>query len=278
MPDAGSFESCASCGAALRGPYCHACGERRREPGDLSLRAFLADAVRAVTDADSRLWRTLRVLATDPGRLTREWTAGRRRPWITPLRLFLLVNVVYFLSQSLTGFNTFTTPLEVHLEGMPHAALARSLVRDRMADREEDYNVFRARFDAASATQAKTLVIAIVPFFALLVAALERRRNRPPAVHLVFALHAVSFLMLMAAVLDPLVRGVAWIEPAIVNEAGLAGTYGAVFGVHLFLAFRGAGPHGVPAAAARTIVGLAGMIVLLYLYRLFLFFTVFFTL
>lgn len=267
--------ACPACTTPLHGPWCHACGQRADAAVDLSLRGFLLDAGHSLTDADSRLWRSLRALVVDPARLTRDWAAGRRRPWIPPLRLFLLINVVYFLSQSLTGFNTFTTPLEVHLTGLPHAEVARDLVRTRMADREEDYNVFRARFDDAATTQAKTLVILLVPFFALIVAALERRR--PFAVHLVFALHAIAFLMLMAALLDPLAVALARVAPDLVGEISISVVYGTLLAVNLYLAFRHTADRARPAALLRTLLALTGLVALLYLYRLSLFFTVFYT-
>lgn len=267
--------ACPACATPLRGPWCHACGQRADAAADLSLRGFALDAVRSVTDADSRLWRTLRTLVVDPARLTRDWAAGRRRPWIPPLRLFLLINVLYFLSQSLTGFHTFTTPLELHVTGMPHADVARDLVRARMADREEDYNVFSARFDDAAETQAKTLVIVLVPFFALLVAALERRR--PFAVHLVFSLHTLAFFMLMAALLDPFIVSLGRRAPALASEVSISVVYGAILGSNLFVAFRRMADPSLPATLLRTLLALTGLVALLYLYRLSLFFTVFYT-
>lgn len=273
----GGAGTCPSCGARLLGPWCHVCGEHRRAPGDLALRAFARDAIASVFDADSRLWRSLRTLVVDPGRLTLDWAAGRRRPWIAPFRLFLLINVFYFLSQSLTGFNTFTTPLEVHIGGLPHSGLARTLVRERMADTEEDYNLFRARFDAAAETQAKTLVISIVPFFAVLVALLEWRRRRPFTVHLVFALHAVAFLMLMAGLLDPVMVGIERAVPALMGEREISVLYGVLMTANLFLAFRTVGGTGLPSTAVRALLGTVALVMLLYMYRLFLFFTVFHT-
>ena len=160
---------------------------------------------------------------------------------------------------------------------MPHRDIARRLVRERMADRGEDYNLFRARFDDATGTHAKSLVIVIVPFFALVVAGLELRRRRPFAVHLVFALHAIAFLLLMAAVLDPVTVGIHRLSPAILTEGRISMFYGLLFGLNLFLAFRGLSGHSIAGAGLRAAICIAGALVLLYLYRFFLFFTVFWT-
>lgn len=277
MTEADSSRTCVSCDAPLHGAWCHACGERVRSTDDLSLRRFASDTLHTVFDTDSRLWRTLRTLVTDPGRLTRDWADGRRRRWIAPLRLFLLINILYFLSESVTRYNTFTTPLEVHLGGMPHRDVARRMVRERMANRLEDYNLFRARFDDAARTHAKSLVIVIVPFFALVVAGLELRRRRPLAVHLVFALHAIAFLLLMAAVLDPITIGIDRLSPTMVTEGRISLFYGLLFGLNLYLAFRGLSGYSAAGAGLRAAVCIAGAMVLIYLYRFFLFFTVFWT-
>ena len=75
-----------TCGAALHGPFCHACGERVLDPADLRLPAFLRHVAEGAFDLDSRLWRTFRELFRRPGLLTAEFMAGRRRPYLHPLQ------------------------------------------------------------------------------------------------------------------------------------------------------------------------------------------------
>ena len=38
---------------------------------------------------DARVWRTLPLLAFNPGRLTREWVEGRRTRYVSPLAIFM---------------------------------------------------------------------------------------------------------------------------------------------------------------------------------------------
>ena len=47
---------------------------------------------------DGKLPASLRALLTKPGFLTEEFLAGRRARWLSPLRLYLICSVVYFLS------------------------------------------------------------------------------------------------------------------------------------------------------------------------------------
>src|ERR1700741_2216641 len=81
--------ACPSCGQALLGRFCHACGERRPAADDFALRRFFRDVGREVADLDSKALRTVRYLLFRPGFLTTEYLAGRRQLYVGPLKLYL---------------------------------------------------------------------------------------------------------------------------------------------------------------------------------------------
>jgi len=87
---------CANCGAPVAGRYCSACGQRR-EPPVHSLWHFTRLATEDLTHADSRLWRTLAALLFKPGYLTAQFLAGRRTSFLPPVRLYLVLSVVFFV-------------------------------------------------------------------------------------------------------------------------------------------------------------------------------------
>lgn len=93
LPDDGR---CANCGAAVTGKYCSACGQRRHHAIH-STWHFVQETVEDLTHADSRLWRTLAALLVRPGFLTREFLEGRRVSYLPPVRLYLVLSVIYFL-------------------------------------------------------------------------------------------------------------------------------------------------------------------------------------
>jgi hypothetical protein len=62
-----------------------------------SLWHFIKVACEDLTHADSRLWRTLTALLFKPGYLTREFLCGRRARYLPPVRLYLVLSVVFFL-------------------------------------------------------------------------------------------------------------------------------------------------------------------------------------
>jgi hypothetical protein len=93
---------CENCGNEVTQRFCGACGQRR-EPPVHSLWHFSRVATEDLTHADSRLWRTLGALLFKPGRLTAEFLAGRRARYLPPVRLYLVLSVLFFLVAGAVG-------------------------------------------------------------------------------------------------------------------------------------------------------------------------------
>jgi hypothetical protein len=88
---------CANCGACLSGQYCSECGQRHRHQPVHHFWHFIGEATEDLTHADSRLWQTLIALLFRPGFLTREFLDGRRVRYLPPVRLYLVVSVIFFI-------------------------------------------------------------------------------------------------------------------------------------------------------------------------------------
>ncbi len=89
--------TCDNCGASVATKFCGRCGQRV-EHGIHSVWHFTQEATEDLTHADSRLWSTLFALLFKPGFLTREFLDGRRVRYLPPLRLYLVLSVLFFLS------------------------------------------------------------------------------------------------------------------------------------------------------------------------------------
>ncbi len=91
---------CGNCGAALAGAFCPVCGQEDREFRRPFWR-ILGQFARALVDLDSRVYRSLFLLYTRPGFLSSEYVQGRRARYTPPLRMFLVLSIVFFLLVSI---------------------------------------------------------------------------------------------------------------------------------------------------------------------------------
>jgi hypothetical protein len=87
--------NCLNCGAELHGPFCTDCGQRVVPPYP-TLREMAGDAWQEFSGWDGRFARTLRMLI-HPGALTLEVLEGRRARYVSPLRLYLVASIMFFL-------------------------------------------------------------------------------------------------------------------------------------------------------------------------------------
>lgn len=92
---------CTDCGQPTSGKFCSNCGQ----PTHLhrSLLHLGEEMLHGVLHFDARIWRTLPLLAFNPGRLTREWVQGKRARYVSPLAMFLFTVFVMFFAFSFMG-------------------------------------------------------------------------------------------------------------------------------------------------------------------------------
>lgn len=91
---------CAACATELRGPYCYACGQLA-ENFHRSVWHLLVEAFESFFHFDGRLAHTAPRLAFRPATLTREYLDGVRAFQVPPLRLFLVVLLIFFFAGSI---------------------------------------------------------------------------------------------------------------------------------------------------------------------------------
>jgi Protein of unknown function (DUF3667) len=192
--------TCPSCSQSRATRYCPSCGERRHSPRDLTLRGLLDQVFEAFTNIDGRLLRSFRYLLTKPGALTASFIEGRRKPFLGPVALFLVANLVFFTAESATGGLVFTTPLQSHLQQQPWSGLARVLLAKRLAAKGMTEEVYAPQFDGGIALHARSLILLMVVAFAPLPAIVFRRRRRPFAAHAVFSFHLYAYLLLLFSI------------------------------------------------------------------------------
>jgi hypothetical protein len=191
---------CPTCKTGVASPFCSGCGERQLRVRDLTLRGFVGQIFEAFTSVDSKLLRSFRYLIARPGQLTVAYLQGRRQPFLRPVPLFLIANVLFFAIEALSGGTLFTTPLDWHLHRQPWSGFAPQLVADRLAVTHTTLEQYAPLFDRAVATHARSLIIFMALFFALVPMLIFMRSHRPVVAHAVFSLHLYSFMLMLFCV------------------------------------------------------------------------------
>jgi hypothetical protein len=214
MTDGGEAPAfCASCGNAVAGDYCPRCGEEVLDSGKLTLRYFLTHTVvHELFNLDGKIWRTLKLLLFRPGFLALEYAAGRRRPYVNPLRVLVVAIILYVLAtQSGIGFTLDVGPLklstapapmspgrsiEATLQAIDRFGILEGMFTGRFGSVASASDEVRARFNRALDGFATPLSFMTILLVALTLYACFHRRRPLLVEHAVFSMHYYSFVLL----------------------------------------------------------------------------------
>ena len=168
---------CRNCQAPLTGEYCGECGQRNVDL-ERPIWNLVRDVVKETFEVDGRAWLTVKTLFRHPGMLTSEFLAGRRRTYTSPLRLYLVTSISFF----------------VFVAWLAQAGVLLDPGQDPV-------------FDAAVQAQFLSddlprLMFVLLPAFALLMKVMYRRRLYFD--HLIFSIHLHTAAYLVLALMLPL--------------------------------------------------------------------------
>ena len=232
---------CPNCETPLPEPhprFCHACGQETNiKPPTVS--EFLQQFSGTYFAAEGAMWRTFKLLLTQPGELTARYLNGRRKQYVLPMRLFLSITLVMLLTKRILG--------AIQLSALDDPELAQAL-SERPTQVSLDLGFVRAGLDAGAfycegmppwlcqriqrkldtstavllqqvqrvndriASYAGVVMLVLLPGFALGLAALFRYRGFSYTEHLVFALHLHAFWFMLGVLV---MVGLTWFDPLV---------------------------------------------------------------
>lgn len=91
-----SGQPCRNCETPVDGRFCPNCGQLAAS-FHRPILSLMGETISDTFTLDGRLARTVPILLFRPGRLTRNYTAGKRARYVPPFRLFLLASLVFYL-------------------------------------------------------------------------------------------------------------------------------------------------------------------------------------
>lgn len=115
---------CLACAAPTVGQFCANCGQKH---DDMRRSVFLLgrDFVEDTFSFDGRMWRTLGLLAVSPGAVPKDYAHGKRSRYTPPVRLFLVVSFLFFLTVSFT--NTLFIGVDVTFKDDPESGVTATV-------------------------------------------------------------------------------------------------------------------------------------------------------
>jgi hypothetical protein len=220
------LQECQNCGHRDSGNYCSNCGQRFTEL-NRPIKDIISD-IGDIINVDARIFRSILPFLFNPGFLTREYLAGRRKKYMSPFRFYLLLSVIFFFLAQATSRN-MTESGEDWLK--ISSDTSEAIIRDDSLAIEMIRNdsLFLARVDSSSTPKSirraqrlnrlregaieallnKTIFLQnfyrnisyilflLMPVFALLLKMLYIRRRVLYIEHLMFSINMHSFMLLI---------------------------------------------------------------------------------
>lgn len=181
--------TCKNCETTLKGKYCHTCGEKIVEPTDFYLKTMFGQVVDGLFNIDSKVFRTFKHLLIKPGSLSLNYVEGIRKPFMKPIQLFLVSNILFFLL--LTQADILRIPAKYYFNDANMENL-KSVSKETGLSESELFQ----KYDQTSANVSKAAIILLVPILTLVLLVLHQRNKQFFGMHLIFSMHYISFFFL----------------------------------------------------------------------------------
>lgn len=188
---------CPNCAAALTGRYCADCGQKRIDEHEYSLRHFVAHSLHDLTHLDAKILGSIVPLVATPGLVTRDYLEGRRGRYLRPLQTFIILNVIFFLLASQLGMFRMTSKMFLESRPLFFAIKSRPLFEAKQRESGKTAEAFTEKVDERIDHLKRSLLLAVVPLFAGVVALLYLGSGRRYIEHLIFSIHFYSFWLIV---------------------------------------------------------------------------------
>jgi hypothetical protein len=215
---------CLNCGAPTAANFCSSCGQETRLHV-ASAAEFFHEFIGHYIALEGKLWQTLWLLISRPGKLTADYIAGRRVRYVAPLRVYLSLSLLFFAllkfgpvdfkvnpgdqpPDSVVAAGTPAPTSNAVAEGAPprksgvHVSTKLGQFNPKWETRIREMEAMplgqsQALLKAKFFAYVPYAVFLIMPVFALYLKLLYLRSGRSYGEHMLFALHTNAFAFLM---------------------------------------------------------------------------------
>ena len=209
--------SCQNCQNNYVGNFCNQCGEQRFDSEQRKIAVLFSNLIQSLFELDGKLLKSIRYFFTQPGFLAFEHWRGVRKPYMTPVAFFLIVNLLFFIFSPITDF---AQPLETQ-SAQPYASLVQSTIVTELQDHSISIQQLAEKYDAVSEAIAKSIVILSVPFLVPFIWLMNPSKKFYLIDHSVSALYIYAFVLIWPMIITPVLTLFFWMADEWENPDGL---------------------------------------------------------
>jgi hypothetical protein len=121
---------CKNCQTSFKGNYCSECGQSKKE-FDRPLKLLIVDFVGNIFAFDTRVWRSLKHVLLQPGKMEQQYIQGKRVRYMPPFRMYVFMSFLFFLMLS------FMTNRTVQKNKLQHNHINEVKVDDVIVDKDQ---------------------------------------------------------------------------------------------------------------------------------------------
>lgn len=153
----GGLPICGNCHEPVKGRFCMNCGQEDRTYL-LSLTELIGDFFGELTNFDSRFFRSMKPLLFRPGWLTLEYMRGRRQHYFPPIRMYIIVSLLFFFVTALLADSGLKN---AQFNGDDVVTFDENGEEDRDAGRQSAIRDIEARLETAEGVEREALQVAL---------------------------------------------------------------------------------------------------------------------
>jgi hypothetical protein len=197
--------TCSNCTTDYNGNFCPNCGEKKFDKKQLSFRHFMEEVLEGIGHLDNKFFRTLKTVVSKPGKLSLDFTEGRRASFMKPVQFFLIINVVFFFLT--TGRNLYSLGLDNYVQFKPFTNFNTVKIVDQKLQKTGfSFAEYRLIFNEKMSSDSKEFIFLFVPFYGLIFFLILFWKKKYLSEHMVFASHFIAFVLIWSLVSSYLIN------------------------------------------------------------------------
>ena len=193
---------CLNCQNSFSGRYCNECGEKVIVTSDRSLKQLLIQLGEVLFSLDNKFLRSIKALILSPGLLTTHYSLGPRKRLLSPMSLFVILSVLYFLFPI---FQTFNATLNTHLNIGFYSEWAATAVMKYSNGDDQRFTEYMLAFNEATGNYGRMVIFIFVIILTIPISILNYAKSLYIADHAMASFEVNAFLILVNAFVLPII-------------------------------------------------------------------------